>query len=45
MDRVAEWVVFAPMLAAATAVMLWMAGAIYYDVGGGRRWGHLATAV
>ena len=39
MDRVAEWVVFALMLAAATAVMLWMAGAIYYDVCGGAKWG------
>ncbi len=39
MDRAAEWVVFALMLAAATAVTLWMAGAIYYDVCGGARWG------
>ena len=43
MDRVSEWVVFAPMLAAATAVTLWMAGAIYYDACGARPWGRLAA--
>jgi hypothetical protein len=40
----AEWIVFAPMLAAATAVTLWVAGAIYYDVCDGGWWGSLATA-
>jgi Domain of unknown function (DUF4105) len=44
MDRVPECVVFAAMLAAATAVTLWMAGAIYYDVCGTGRWGCLAAA-
>jgi hypothetical protein len=39
MDRVAYWVVSAPILAAATTMTLWMAGAIYYDVCGASRWG------
>ncbi|HVK16185.1 MAG TPA: hypothetical protein VM533_04495 [Fimbriiglobus sp.] len=44
MDRMPEWVVLAPTLAAATAVTLWMAGVIYYDVCGGGRWGLPAAA-
>src|SRR5262245_308411 len=44
MDRVPEWVVCAPMLAATTAVTLWMAGAIYYDACGAGRWGRPAAA-
>jgi hypothetical protein len=32
------------MLAAAAAVTLWIAGAIYYDVSGAGRWGRLAAA-
>jgi hypothetical protein len=43
MDRVPEGVVFAAMIAASTAVTLWMAGAIYYDVCGARRPGRLAA--
>jgi len=43
MDRVPEWVVFAPVLAVAAAVTLWVAGAIYYDVYGAGRWGRLAA--
>ena len=43
MDRVPEWVVVAPLFAVATAVTLWMAGAIYYDVCGAGRWGRLAA--
>jgi hypothetical protein len=39
MDHVAEWVVFALILAIASAVTLWMAGAIYYDVCGTTKWG------
>jgi hypothetical protein len=31
MDRVPEWIVLAPMLAAAMAVATSMAGAIFYD--------------
>src|SRR6476620_7501806 len=45
MDQIAEWIVLALMLATASAVTLWMAGAIYYDVCGGARWGRwLAVA-
>lgn len=44
MDRMPEWVVLAPMLAVASVVTLWMAGAIFYDVCGGTRWGRLAAA-
>jgi hypothetical protein len=45
MDRVPEWVVLAPMLAAVAAVTLWMAGAIYYDACSAGQWGRpVATA-
>jgi hypothetical protein len=43
MDRVAEWIAAAGMIAAATAVTLWMAGAIGYDVFNGGRRGLLAA--
>jgi Domain of unknown function (DUF4105) len=41
MGRTAEWVAQALMIASAVAIALWMAGAIYYDVGRGTRWGRL----
>src|SRR5262245_13822402 len=44
MGRVPEWLVLAPMLAAATAVTLWMAGAIYYDACCAGRRGRAAAA-
>jgi hypothetical protein len=44
MNRVPEWVVIASLLAAAAAVTLWMAGAIYYDVCGTGRRGRAAAA-
>jgi hypothetical protein len=45
MDRVPEWLVLIPMVAAAAAVTLWVAGAIYYDVCGAGRWSRLIAAV
>ena len=39
-----EWLVLIPVLAVASAVALWMAGAIYYDVCGARGWGRVAAA-
>ncbi|MFO0852037.1 MAG: DUF4105 domain-containing protein [Gemmataceae bacterium] len=43
MDSVFAWAVLAAMLVAASAITLWVAGAVYYDAGGASRWG-LATA-
>jgi hypothetical protein len=45
MGRLPEWVVLAPMFAAAAIVTLWMAGAIYYDVCGGGKLGRGLAAV
>ena len=39
MGLIPEWIVSALMLASTALVTLWMAGAIYYDVCGGARWG------
>jgi hypothetical protein len=36
-----EWIVLVVMLASAAVTTLWTAGAIYYDVGGGGKWGRL----
>jgi hypothetical protein len=38
------WIIPALMLAGAAAVTLWTAGAIYYDVCGGARWGRWLAA-
>ena len=45
MGSVLEWIVLSLMLAAAAAVSLWTAGAIYYDVCGGGRWGRAAATL
>ena len=44
MGGLLDWGVPALMLAVAAAVTLWMAGAIYYDVCGGARWGRWLAA-
>lgn len=44
MDHFAEWLTLALLLAAAAAATLWTAGAIYFDVYDGGRWGRLAAA-
>lgn len=44
MDQMREWIVLALILAVASIVALWMAGAIYYDVCGAGRWGRLVAA-
>lgn len=41
MERMTEWTVAALMLACAAAITLWTAGAIYYDVCRGAKWGRL----
>src|SRR4051812_41067096 len=41
MDRIAEWIAATVMLASSAAIALWMAGAIYYDVCSGAKWGRL----
>ena len=41
MGRILEWIVPVMMLASAAVIMLWTAGAIYYDVCGGTKWGRL----
>jgi hypothetical protein len=38
MGQIAEWFVWATIVAAAFAITLWMAGAIYFDVCGGAKW-------
>ena len=44
MDRIPEWLAPAMMLPVAAVIVLWVAGAIYYDVGHGSQWGRwLAT--
>jgi hypothetical protein len=44
MERIAEWVALGLMLVTASAVTLWMAGAIYYDVCGAGRLGRPLAA-
>src|SRR5215467_3069540 len=44
MDRIAEWLAPALMLVGASVIALWMAGAIYYDVGHGSQWGRWLAA-
>jgi hypothetical protein len=41
MGGLTAWIVPALVLASATAITLWMAGAIYYDVCRGAKWGRL----
>jgi hypothetical protein len=45
MDRIAEWILYALMLAIAFGISLWMAGAIYYDICREGRWAHLLVVV
>ena len=45
MDRVPEWCAVALMLALSAPVVLWMAGAIYYDVCGGGTPGRAAATI
>jgi hypothetical protein len=45
MGRIPELIALATVLASATAVTLWMAGAVYFDVCSGSKWGRsVATA-
>jgi hypothetical protein len=44
MGRLLDWVIPALMLATAAAVTVWMAGAIYYDLCRGARWGRWLAA-
>jgi hypothetical protein len=44
MDRVLEWAVLAPLIAAVAAVAMWVAGAIYFDACGAGRWAPPAAA-
>ena len=39
-----DWITSAPLIAVAAVLALWMAGAIYYDVCRGTRWGKLLAA-
>jgi hypothetical protein len=41
MGGLTAWIFPALVLASAAAITLWMAGAIYYDVCGGGKWGRL----
>ena len=43
MGELSHLIVPTLMVATAAAIMLWMAGAIYYDVCGGGRWGRLVA--
>jgi hypothetical protein len=45
MEALLDWSVHVLMLGAASVVAAWMAGAIYYDVCGGARWGSVVAAV
>jgi hypothetical protein len=45
MERIAEWALPALMLASGAILMLWMVGAIYYDVCRGSKWGRLLASV
>jgi hypothetical protein len=44
MGRIPEWIVPTLIFACATLITLWMAGAIYYDVGRGTGCGRVLTA-
>jgi hypothetical protein len=44
MDSLTDWLLPLLMLPTAAAVAVWMAGAIYYDVCRGTRWGRLVVA-
>ena len=44
MGQIPEWIVLALMLASAVMITLWMAGAIYFDVCGGAKWGRWLAA-
>lgn len=41
MGRILEWMLLVTMLVTAVLLTLWMAGAIYFDVCGGTKWGRL----
>jgi hypothetical protein len=41
MDRILEWIALILMLASAAVIMLWMVGAIYFDVCRESKWGRL----
>jgi hypothetical protein len=43
MSSLPEWILVVLMLATAAAMTLWTAGAIYYDLCGGARWGRLVA--
>jgi Domain of unknown function (DUF4105) len=45
MGELVDWCLLAIMLSVGAAVTFWMAGAIYYDVCSGARWGRLPAAV
>jgi hypothetical protein len=45
MDWLPEWLLPALMLTSAAAITLWMAGAIYYDVGQASKWGRWLALV
>lgn len=45
MDWLTDWVIPIAMIAVAVPITLWMAGAIFYDVCGGARWGRWLAAV
>jgi hypothetical protein len=44
MGRIPDWIVLVPPLALAAVLTPWIAGAVYYDVCGGRRWAWLPAA-
>ncbi len=43
MDGILDWVVPAAILAASAVLALWTAGAIYYDLCGGAKWGRVVA--
>ncbi len=44
MDEIARWIAFALMIASAAGIALWVAGAIYFDVGRRAKWSQFAAA-
>jgi hypothetical protein len=44
MDRAGDWLIPALMLVGAAPVALWLAGALYYDLCGGAKWGRAVAA-
>jgi hypothetical protein len=44
MDLIPDWIASALMLAVTAVIVLWMVGAIYYDVGRGSNWGRWLAA-